>query len=116
MKEFVFIFRGGMGDMSKMTPEEMQASSQAWQDWFGKLGAGDNLKDWGAAVMPGGKHVIAKTGVPADNPFTKKKEVVSGYSVVKAKSLAEASKLAKSSPIFAAGGTIEVREVMPMEM
>jgi hypothetical protein len=116
MKEFVFIFRGGMGDMSKATPEQMQAAGKAWQDWFTKLGAGDNLKDWGAALMPGGKHVVAKVGNPADNPYTKKKDVISGYSVVKAKSLAEASKLAKGCPIYQAAGSVEVREVMPMNM
>jgi hypothetical protein len=42
--------------------------------------------------------------------------MVTGYSVVKAKSYAEASKMAKASPHLLNGGTVEVREVMPMEM
>ena len=114
MKEFVFIFRGGMPDASKMTPEQMEMGMQLWQDWYAKMG--DSVKDWGAALQPGGKHVVAKTGTPEDNPFQKKKDMVTGYSVVKAKSYAEASKMAKASPHLLNGGTVEVREVMPMEM
>lgn len=114
MKDFVFIFRGGMPDMSKMTPEQMQQGMKLWQEWYAKIG--NNVKDMGSALEPGGKHVIAKTGTPGDNPFQKKKDMVTGYSVITAKNYAEASKLAKSCPHLMGGGTIEVREVMPMEM
>jgi hypothetical protein len=114
MKDFLFIFRGGMPDMSKITPEQMQMGMKMWTDWYAKLG--ESIKDFGAALQPGGKHVVAKTGTPADNPFQKKKDMVTGYAVVKAKNYTEATKLAKSNPHLMGGGTIEVREVMPMEM
>jgi hypothetical protein len=114
MKEYVFIFRGGMGDMSKATPEQIESVRQAWGNWYEKMGA--SVKDFGAPLQPGGKHIVAKVGTPNDNPYQKKKEIISGYSVIKAKNYTEAVKHAKACPIIQAGGSVEVREVMPMSM
>ena len=112
MNEFVFLYRGGMGD-TQPSPKEMEAIMKRWQDWFAKLGQEGKLKDWGAPLQREGKRV-ASGGVITDGPFTEGKEVIGGYSIIKAKDLAEAAQIAKGCPAFDTGGSVEVRPVAPM--
>ncbi len=61
-----------------------------------------------------GKNVAAG-GVITDGPFAEGKEVIGGFSIIKAKDLAEASEIAKGCPIFEfPDGRVEVRPVQPM--
>lgn len=111
MNEFVFLYRGGMG--TNPTPEQREASMKRWQAWFAKLGEEGKLKDWGAPLTQKGKHVAAG-GVITDGPFAEGKEVIGGFSIIKAKDLADAAQIAKSCPTFETGGSVEVRQVAPM--
>jgi hypothetical protein len=113
MNEFLFIYRGGMSDGPPPSAEQMEAVMQKWQKWFGKLGEEGNLKDWGAPLQREGKRVAAG-GVITDGPFTEGKEVIGGYSVIKANDLAHAAQIAKGCPNFDTGGTVEVRAIAPM--
>ncbi len=113
MNEFVFLYRGGMSDGTTPSPEAMQAIMKRWQDWFTKLGEEGRLKDWGAPLQREGRRVAAG-GVITDGPFTEGKEVVGGYSIIKAKDLDEAAMIAKGCPTFDTGGSVEVRAVAPM--
>src|ERR1039458_4751172 len=108
MNEFVFLYRGGMGDGTQPSPEQYQEIMQRWNAWFGKLGEEGHLKDWGAPLQREGKHVAAG-GVVTDGPFSEGKEIIGGYSIVKANDLAEAAEIAKGCPHFEAGGSVEVR-------
>ncbi|MFI5264834.1 MAG: YciI family protein [Candidatus Kapaibacterium sp.] len=112
MNEFVFLYRGGM-DSAVASPEQMQAQMKRWQDWFAKLGNEGKLKDWGAPLQRDGKRV-AVGGVITDGPFSEGKEVIGGFSIIKAKDLSEAAAIAKGCPVFEAGGNVEVRQVQPM--
>jgi hypothetical protein len=113
MNEFVFLYRGGMSDGAQPSPKEMEAIMQRWQGWFKKLGEEGKLKDWGAPLQPKGKHVAAG-GVITDGPFSEGKELIGGYSIVKATDLAEAAMLAQGCPIIEDGGSVEVRALAPM--
>ncbi|HET6402267.1 MAG TPA: YciI family protein [Candidatus Kapabacteria bacterium] len=114
MNEFVFLYRGGMSNNNQPpSPQEMEASMKRWQTWFGKLGEEGKLKDWGAPLQREGKHV-ASGGVITDGPFSEGKEVIGGYSIIKARDLTEAAVIAKGCPVFEAGGSVEVRPVAPM--
>jgi hypothetical protein len=86
---------------------------QRWQAWAGKLTAEGQLKDFGVPLEREGKQV-AVGGVITDGPFAEGKEIIGGFSIIKAKDLTEAAKIAKGCPIFENGGTVEVRPVMPM--
>ncbi len=113
MNEFVFLYRGVMADGPAPSPEVMEAHMKRWQAWFGKLGEEGHLKDWGAPLQKDGKRV-ASGGVITDGPYSDGKEIIGGFSIVKAKDLAEAAKLAKGCPGIEEGGTVEVRQVQPM--
>ena len=112
MNEFVFLYRGGMSD-HQPSPKEMEAIMGKWQSWFAKLGEEGRLKDWGAPLQREGKRVAAG-GIVTDGPFTEGKEVIGGYSIIKAKDINEAAQIAKGCPTFDTGGSVEVRPVAPM--
>ena len=94
---------GGMPE----TPAEGEKVMKAWNDWMGVLGKA--LVDGGNPTGP--SRTITASGKVSDgggaNPST-------GYSILEAKSLDDAVKLAKGCPIFISGGSVEVAELMPM--
>lgn len=112
----MFLFRSP-AEAHGGTPEEMQAHFQKWMDWIGvmrKKGqylAGEPLEDNLGRVLRGPRGT--KT---SDGPFAEAKEVVGGFMVINAKSLADAAIIAKDCPGLEVGGSVEVRQIMPMPM
>ena len=79
----------------------------AWGKWFGELG--DNLVDGGNPFAEGGQAVHAGGKMPVkDMPAT-------GYSIVNAGSMDEATELAKGCPLLGAkDSAVCVYEALPM--
>ena len=96
MKKFV-IFHYGYEDP---TPEIMGA----WSKWFESIG--DKMVDPGSPLGPGKE--ISPSGTK-DLPVGK--DSLTGYTVINAKSLDEAEKIAKGCPMIA---SIRVYEAMSM--
>ena len=102
MTKFLLVYHGGNAPSSK---EEGERVTQSWIDWLGGLGK--------SVVEPGNPTTVAKTIAPSGkvsdgggaNPVT-------GYTILEAKSLDDAVKLAKGSPQLKANGSIEVSEIM----
>jgi hypothetical protein len=112
MEKFMLIFHGGQ--MDGMSPEQMQEHMGKWFAWIEKLSqAGQYVS--GEALLPGGKQINTKKSV-TDGPYTEGKEVVGGYFIVNASDYNEAVKLCNDYPDFEHGGTVQVRQVMKMEM
>lgn len=110
MAQFMFIYRGGDDNMAKYSPEDLQQYMQKWMDWIGEGFQKGWMVEAGDALKPGGLVVNARK-VVSDGPFPESKEVVGGYSIVKAGSAREAAELAKSCPALLTGGQVEVREL-----
>jgi len=51
-----------------------------------------------------------------DGPYVETKEVVGGFSIIEAKDIAEAARIASGCPMLEGGGSVEVRPVMQLEM
>ena len=109
MPKFMFVYRGGR-KMDDASPEEKQQVMQNWMDWIEEGVAAGWMLDGGDALLPGGAVVQADLSV-LDGPFAEAKELVGGYSMVEALDLAEATELAKTSPMPKGGGYVEVRQV-----
>jgi hypothetical protein len=111
---YMFLFRNP-ADMPEASPEQMQQNFQKWMTWIqamkakGQYVAGEPLEDDPAKVLRGPRG--AKV---TDGPFAEAKEVVAGYMLIAAKNFAEAVKIAKDCPGYALGGTVEVRQIMPI--
>ena len=112
MTEFVFLYRGGERPTS---PEQMQQALQKWTTWFKSLAEKGHVVDRGQPLERTGKTVGAGK-VVTDGPFAEAKDVVGGYSLVKAADVSEAAELAKGCPILERGGRVEVRPVMKLDM
>jgi hypothetical protein len=112
MKNFLFVYRSEPSN-NQSSPEEMQASMKRWMDWVGSIGAQDKLVDRGSSLQASGK-VVKQNTMVTDGPFTEIKEVIAGYSIIKASSIEEATALAEGCPIFISGGSVEVREINMM--
>jgi len=112
MKDFLFVFRADPNSRAT-SPEEMQALTKRWMDWIGSIAAQNKLADRGNSLNLEGK-VVRANNVITDGPYMEIKEVLGGYSIVKADSLEEAAALAEGCPGFSAGASVEVREIRIM--
>jgi hypothetical protein len=113
MKDFLFLFRNDYKTMSMGSPEEMQNMMKKWMDWIGSIAAQNKLTDRGNRLGGEGK-VLRADNVVTDGPYTEIKELLGGYTIVKAETLDEAVELAKGCPILFVGGNVEVRPIDQM--
>lgn len=111
MTEFMFIYRGANRPTS---PEQAQQVMQRWMEWYKDLTANGNMADTGQPLEGGGKVVQAGTKTVVDGPFAEAKDLVGGFTIVKANSIDEAAELAKGCPVLDMGGSVEVRPVMKL--
>jgi hypothetical protein len=110
-KDYVLLFRGG-ANPEDMTPEQMKTTMNNWMTWMNALKKrnqftrGHPLQDAGRVLSGAkGKNVSA---------FKDDKDAVGGFLLIKAKSLAAATAIAKGCPIFNNGGTVELRPIEQM--
>jgi hypothetical protein len=105
MADFVLLYRGGSTPESE---EERAAVTDAWTSWFGELGGA--VKDGGNPFTESARHVRAYGSI-GDVPAS---GMATGYSIVQAGSLDEATAVAKGCPVLTSGGEIEVYETFPV--
>lgn len=112
MNEFVFLYRGGERPES---PELGQQVLQKWMAWFKSLTEQGHLVDRGQPLERSGK-VVGAGRMVTDGPFAEVKDVVGGYTLIKARDVSQAAELARGCPILDRGGRVEVRPVMRLDM
>ena len=78
-----------------------------------ELGEKGHLKG-GEPLKPTGRTLKGKERTSTSEPVGKGRSVVDGYLIIEAKSVAEASKIAKGCPCLDIGGTVEVRPCAKM--
>jgi hypothetical protein len=111
MPEFAYLYRGGDRPASA---EQSQQVMQKWIAWMKSLGEKGHMIDRGQPLERSGKIVQGKSVL--DGPFAEAKDVIGGFTLIKAKDIAEAAELAKGCPIHERGGQVEVRPIMQMDM
>ena len=115
MKEYMLIYKGGDPAWMKNTSQEdMAASLERWGEWMGGLAQKDQLVTGGSPLQYAGK-TVTKAGIITDIAASELKELVSGYSIIKAENIDEASEIAKHCPIFNTPvSAVEVREIVQL--
>ncbi|MTI87669.1 MAG: hypothetical protein FH748_06845 [Balneolaceae bacterium] len=93
---------------TNFSPEEMQQEIEAHGKWIQELG---KHYDSGEPLEQAAKTVNGKEKVVTDGPFMESKELVSGFYILKAHNLEEATELSKGCPVLKLGGNVEVREI-----
>ncbi|HYV15310.1 MAG TPA: YciI family protein [Conexibacter sp.] len=99
MAKYVYVYKGGK--MAE-TDEERQAAMAAWGAFLGGLGE---------AVVDAGNPFGASAEVTGDGAAGASSNLT-GYSVVTAGSLGEATERAQDCPVLASGGSVEVYETL----
>jgi len=113
MQQFMLLYKGGDPDwMEKTSPQDMAASMERWGAWMADLEQKGQLESGGSPLAYTGKN-LTKQGLVTDIASTELKELVSGYSIVKAKDMDQAVAIAKSCPIFNYPNiTVDIRQVI----
>jgi hypothetical protein len=107
-QKYMLIYRRGASSEPSFTPEQMQATLKQWTAWKEKFR--DNVIDSGDALKPSGK--VLKAGVLTDGPYVEAKEVLGGYSIIRAQSYEQAVEVASACPIaHRSDHQIEIREL-----
>ena len=104
MNKYVFVYRGGKKFKS---PEEGVKHMEKWGAWVN--GLGDASVNRGTPFKK--SKIVSSDGVSDDGGSNH----LTGYSIVKAKSMDVALKMAKACPHLDIGGSIVVAEVMEMK-
>jgi hypothetical protein len=113
MKEFLFVYRNDTKNQPMGSPEEMQAMTKKWMDWIGSIAAQNKLSNRGNRLSLEGR-VLRPGNVITDGPYTEIKETLGGYSIIFAGSYEEAVEIAKGCPGLEIGGSVEVRDIVPL--
>lgn len=110
-KEFMLLFRFEPTN-EQPTPEQLEEMHKSWGEFIG------NIAMQGKLVST---HQLGFEGVviAADQSTTKSIHIAEGQTlggnmILKADSIEAASELAKRCPILYMGGTVEVRDITPM--
>jgi hypothetical protein len=115
MKEYMFLYRGGDPTWTEAPAAEKAAVMAMWGAWMGALAEKGQLVSGGSPLHFEGKRLLAKDGVLTDIAAAEVKELVSGYSVIKAEGYEHAAEIARACPILRVPGAgIEIRPVAAM--
>ena len=99
MANYVLVYKGG--GMPESEAEQAKVM-EAWTKWFGALGP---------AVVDGGNPFGPSASIGADGTVKDGGgSALTGYSILKADSMSEATQKAKGCPILSSGGSMEVYE------
>ena len=110
MQKYLVILRSEAdqtGNRPPPSPAQMQEMYTVFSAWKEKFKA--NILDMGGKLKPGGK-LLTTSGV-TDGPFVEAKEIVGGFMIIAAENYEQALEVAKESPGFMPGASLEIREI-----
>jgi hypothetical protein len=117
MSEFVMLYRSTpeAHDDALGTPERAEQSMAKWRVWIKDMTDKGQLKNLGVPLERSGSVVRGRTRNTTDGPYMETKEVIGGFSIIEAKDIAEAARIASGCPMLDRGGSVEVRPVMRLD-
>ena len=118
MSEYLFLYRSNeeAHHASKGSPERLQQSMAKWRAWFQEMTQKGHLTNVGQPLERQGKVVTGKSKTVVDGPYAESKDIIGGYSIIEAKDLEQAARIAAGCPILEVGGMVEVRPVQPINL
>lgn len=116
MSQFMLLMRNNGIPMQNQSEEETKAHMEEWGAWMQGLGS---KLEGGLPFAPESAAVLSNNGnnVSRNHHVEGENIVVGGYLLLNADSLDEAIEISKTCPaMHTPESTIEIRELMPMEM
>jgi hypothetical protein len=111
-KEFMFLFRFEPTNDYQPTETEMAEQHQAWGAFIGNIAIQERLVSTHQLGFAG-KQILADGSV-TEGINVLANQMLGGNMIVRANDLDHAAEMAKRCPILHMGGTVEVRDVVPM--
>ena len=111
LKEFMLLFRFEPSN-EQPTTEQLQEMQKHWGEFIGTIAMQGKLVSTHQLGFEGKKIFANQT--TEDGLHIAEGETLGGNMVLKAESIEVATELAKKCPILFMGGTVEVRNIMPM--
>ena len=110
-KEFMLLFRMKPSNTAP-TPEQIATMHQEWQKYIGGIASQARLVNVSRLDFKGA--TITNTNQVEHNIVIDNAMALSGNMTIKATDLNEAIELSKACPILYVGGSLEIRETIPM--
>lgn len=111
LKEFMLLFRFEPSN-EEPTQEQLQEMEKQWGQFIGNIAMQGKLVTTHQLGFEG--KIIASNQTTEDGFYVAQNQMLAGTMVLKANSLEAATELAKNCPILYMGGTVEVRNILPM--
>ena len=111
-KEFMLLFRYEPSTEYQPSEAEMKEIHQQWGAFIGNIAIQEKLVSTHQLGFSGMK-ILADQSV-SEGIYLADKQTLAGNMIVSAATINEAVEMAKSCPILAVGGTVEVRDIQPM--
>jgi hypothetical protein len=110
--EFMLLFRFEPSNDYQPTAAELALMQQQWGAFIGQIASQEKLVSTYQLGFEGQQ--IAPDLSVSEGLYVASKQTLAGNMVVRAGSLDEAVEMAKGCPILFMGGTVEVRNILPM--
>lgn len=111
LKEFMLLFRYEPSN-EEPTQEQLQEMHKHWGEFIGGIAMQGKLVSTHQLGFEG-KKIFANQSTE-DGFHIAEGQTIGGNMVLKAESMESATELAKKCPILFMGGTVEVRDLLPM--
>jgi len=113
MKEFVLLFRMDISSPeAQPSARQMELNMVDWMEWMDYITDKGQLAEGGNHLSYSGK-VIRPYNAIVDEPYNAKKETLTGYIIILARDMDDATHIAKKCPILQGEGTsVEIRETI----
>jgi hypothetical protein len=98
------------------SPEKARATLTKWRAWVKEMTDKGELKVLGEPLERAGTFVVGRKKLVTDGPFTEAKDVIGGFSIIEAKDLQHAARIASGCPILDDGGSVEVRPIRKFDL
>lgn len=93
-----------------LAADERKALLEKYFAWVGELKAGDRMRG-GHPLASGGSVLRVVEGKTVEAPYAETRDVLTGFFILEARDLAEATALARGCPALLHGETVIVRRV-----
>ena len=113
MEKFLLLIREDLQRRAKLTPAEFDYQTQIMTKWVESMARSGNYLQ--AEPLHNEGKYVGREQVQSDGPFIEAKESISGYILITAENLDQATSIAQGCPLIAIGvGVVEVRRIMVM--
>ena len=110
-KEFMLLFRYEPSN-EKPTQEQLQEMQKLWGEFIGAIAMKGELVSTHQLGFEGKK--VSPDLSTEEGFHISDNQIIGGNLILKAKSLESATESAKKCPILIIGGTVEIRDIIPM--